>query len=238
VCLVFVECVAGCGGSGSGGSGGGLPAGVVASVGGRVVSLGTLEHWARAEGKLANMAQIGAANPAWVQPDPPSYRGCAARLAPAGATAAVLAGLRRTCQASYHDLQSKALAYLLRLMWEEQQAAEEHIPLTRPELEREYQTYTRGAYPNPGELQQLLAYAGLSVADETQRIKKNMLEGKLQERALQRVHADAGNKASEHAAQVRESAKLARLLDETNCRPGYLVEVCRQYRGVMREKVE
>jgi hypothetical protein len=237
VCLVCVACVVvvGCGGAG-----GGLPAGVVAAVGARQVSMATLEHWAQVEGKLANETQPGVPNQAWVQPDPPSYAGCVARLEPAGqaTSTAVAARLRYACEASYRDLESKALNYLLRLMWEEQEAVEQHITLTRPEIEREYEVFTRREFPEPGELQRLLSYSGMSVADEMMRIKKDMLQTKLQVRLVQQLRAAIGNAPAERAAHAALTNRQARLLNETNCQTGHLVEVCRQYRGVMRIAVQ
>ncbi len=231
VCVVVVGC---------GGAGGGLPGGVVAAVGDREVSLGTLEHWARVEGKLANQAQPGVPNQAWVQPDPPSFGGCVARLEPAGqaTSSAGAARLRDVCEASYRDLQSKALNYLLRLMWEEQEAGEQHITLTRPEVEHEYEVFTRREFPEPGELQRLLSYSGMTVADEMMRIKKDMLQTKLQVRLVQQLRAVAGNAPAERAARAALNGGRARLLNETNCQAGHLVEVCRQYRGVMRIAVQ
>jgi hypothetical protein len=240
--LACVACVVGvvlggCGGSGSGG----LPAGVVAAVGNHQVSLITLEHWARVEGELANEATSNAANPEWDKPDPPAYTGCIARLGPSGParTPAVIAAARRACKASYHELQQKALAYLLRKIWDEEQAAEQHIRLTSTEVEREYQIFTRREYPEPGELGRMLAYSGMSVADEMLRIKQNMLQERLLLKAAPILRAAEGHGPAERAAQARiTTIPEDRLLNKTNCRAGYVVEVCRQYRGNQRVTVK
>ena len=230
--LVVCGVLVGCGGSG-GGSGG-----VVAVVGGRVISRGMLEHWAGVQGRLANQAQVGVANPAWVAPDPPSYRGCVARLASARASAGVLASVRAACAASYWNQQSKALDFLVRLMWEEQELAEAHLRLTSAEVEREYGVFVAREYPVAEELARELAYAGMSVADEMLRVKKDMLQTRLGEHQVEQQRAAAGDSRAERALLAGEDALAARLLDETDCRAGYVIEDCRQYRGVMRERVE
>lgn len=236
LCVVCVV-VAGCGSGG----GGGLPVGVVAAVGGHRVSLGTLEHWAGVEGQLANEGAPGVADAGWVRPDPPGYAGCIAGLngGKRPASEALAGRLRRSCRETYRALQVKALTYLLRVIWNEEQAAEQHIQLTSGEVEREYRVFTRREYPVPGELERMLAYAGMSVADEMLRIKHNMLEEKLLLRLASRMRAVAGRGVAERAAQARILiGSQARLLNETNCRAGYVVEVCRQYRGIQRVRVK
>jgi len=231
VCVGLVGC---------GGSGGGLRAGVVAVFAGREVSLVMLEHWARVEGKIANEAQPGQVNRDWTEPDPPLYARCVARLEPAGQTASpgVLARYRGACEASYQEQRDKALNYLLRGMWEEQEATEAHIEPTAAEVEQAYEGFTRREYAEPGELQRVLAYTGMSVADEMLRVKRNMLEAKLFLRLGHEVQGAKGNPVAERALRVATAARLARLLEETDCRVGFAVEACRQARGVMRVKVE
>jgi hypothetical protein len=222
VCVV----VAGCGGSGSGGG----PGSGVAAVGSRVVSLGVLEHWARVEGALANQAQLGVVNAAWVAPDPPSYKTCVTRLEQPGevVSAAVVAKLKGVCRESYRNDQRKALDYLLREMWYEQRASEAHLAPTSAEVEHEYEVYTRREY-GPGQLAKLLAYSGMSVANEMLRVKINMLEERLLLRLAHQTRAAAGNAQALSALHTTEASQLARLLSETTCRAWIVIEECRGY---------
>jgi hypothetical protein len=239
VCVLCVVCVvvAGCGGSG--GSGGGLPGGVVAVFGSRVVSLALLEHWTRAEDALATEAEPGVPNEAWVRPDPPSYKGCIARLEQPGtpATTAVLARLKGVCRASYRVWQGKALDFLLRQYWEEQRASELHIAPSSAEVDHEYQVYVAREYGG-GQLQKILADTGLSIADEKMRIKGDMLEERLLVHLGDQARADAGNTRAQAALQASRDSAYARLLNETTCSAWILVEECREYRGVIREHVK
>jgi hypothetical protein len=237
VCVLCVVCVvvAGCGGSG----GGGLPGGVVAVVGSRVVSLALLEHWARAQGALANEVAPGVSNGAWVRPDPPSYRGCIARLEQPGVavSATLLARLKGACRESYRVYQGKALDFLLRQYWEEQLASELHLAPTSSEVEHEFEVYTSREYGG-GQLQKLLADTGMSVADEMMRIKGDMLEERLLGHLGRLVRATAGNARAQAALRASQDREYARLLSETSCSAWILVEECREYHGVMRENVK
>jgi hypothetical protein len=240
VCVLCVVCVvvAGCGGSGGSG-GGGLPGGVVAVFGSRVVSLALLEHWTRAEDALATEAEPGVPNEAWVRPDPPLYKSCVARLEQPGtpASATLVARLKGVCRGSYRTWQRKALSFLLRQFWEEQSASEDHIAPTNSELEHEYQVYVAREYGG-GLLQKMLADTGLSVADERMRIKGDMLEERLFVYLGRQARADAGNRRALAALQARRDSEYARLLSETTCSAWILVEECREYHGVMRENVK
>jgi hypothetical protein len=241
--LVGVLClvgVVGCGGSGSGGGlgSGGLPVGVVAVVGGHRVSVGLIGHWTHVEGRIASEVEPGVGDSKWVEPDPPSFSVCARRLAPEGsAGGGLVAYYRGECRKEYGDLQTKALVYLLRYFWDLEQAAAQGIRVSAGEVERAYQVYTQREYPQPGELQRLLSYSGMSVADEMLRVKKSMLEGKLLLSLAGRLRAVSGSSPERLAEQAQiKRGELTRLLSETSCRAGYVVEVCRQYRGTQRVK--
>jgi hypothetical protein len=238
VCVLCVVCVvvAGCGGSGRSG---GLSGGVVAVVGSRVVSLAWLEHWAGVEGALANEVEPGVSNPAWVRPDPPSYRGCVARLEPSGVavTAALVARLKGVCRESYGNDQRKALDFLLREYWEEQLASEFHIAPTSGEIGQEYEVYTSREYGG-GQLQKLFADTGMSVADERMRVESDMLEERLLMHLGRQARAAAGNPRAQAALRASQDSQYARLLSETTCSAWIVVEECREYHGVMRENVK
>jgi hypothetical protein len=228
--------VAACGGSGGGGggggegAGGGLPVGVVAVFGGRVVSFGLVDHWAVLEGRLAREEV----------PVPPAFTQCIRNFEGSDRDpgAKVVARYRYACEGNYIGLQTRALTYLLRLMWDEQLAAEQHLSVSAKEVQEAYRVYTQREYPGAA-LAELYARTGMSVADEALRIKKNMLEGKLELALVGRLRRVQGRGAAALAAQNRILVgSEARLLDETNCRKGFVVEVCRQYRGTMREVVK
>jgi len=229
--VVAVGVVVGVGGCGGGG---GLPAGVAVQVGGRSISEASLVRWTRVEGALASdVGAPGGRSFGWAMPEPPAYTACIRVLEQAERRPAGTA--KKVCEETYLALRGKILAILVGMMWDEGIAAEKGIAPSETELDQQERAFIQREYPQPGAFQQYLAATGLTRADERLRIKRNLLELKLREKQAQEYRAVAGDSPREREARLKLGVQsTSKWLEKTNCRPGYIVIYCRQYRGVQR----
>jgi hypothetical protein len=225
---------------GCGSDRGGLPGDVVAQVGSHSISKATLAHWTRVEGALARVGVPSEGHATWVMPEPPDYAACIARLEANASKATGRKSLTKTqfksrCELDYHELQRKALSILIQTLWYEGMAAEEGTSLTTAELNQAYRQFIQREYSEHEGFSRYLAATGLNASDELLRVRKNLLETKLRQKLERELRAVRGRGTRERELQLKiEVGSTGKWLAKTNCRAGYVVLYCRQYRGPQR----
>jgi hypothetical protein len=233
--------VAGCGGSATGEKGGrgeattaavtagrgGIPADSVAVVGGTPVTRAAVNHWM---GTLAGGDYYGlsghAAIPAGLVAEPPNYAGCVAALEAAAAKASVPTPpgphLLTKCQQLYQALKVQATAFLVNSEWIAGAYREEGIEVTEKEVLQRFQRWrVEHGYVSAAALSSYLSGQRRSQADQLVVLKLDLLSDRAQQKF----------KAGGQAELTRLTEAGRRWTRKTDCRPGYVVERCRQYGG-------
>jgi hypothetical protein len=214
-----------------------LLAGTVARVNGHVITLTELRHWIRVVGNTAYLSNTGVPSPSWAMPEPPAYKECVKHLKSTFApglplTSAVNAHFKRLCEASLANLRQKALRYLIQAIWDEEQAMESGLVPSGAEVTHEYRHYVEREYPVPGALQKILDYSGMTVTDLRFRVRDFMLSRRLWARLENAMSRVQGHGAAELAKQNELTVGARnKLVNATSCRAGYVIEVCREYKG-------
>ncbi len=130
--------------------------------------------------------------------------------------------LGATGNASHH-----ALGFLITSQWVIGEAAARHMSVSEAEVKQRFVQLARQSFPKAGSLQNYLARSGESEADLLARIKVELLASHIA------AHVTEGKDASQRSASLAafERTFQARWKGLTSCRPGYVMEDCREYRG-------
>jgi hypothetical protein len=232
--LVGVVVLVGCGGGSSSSSSssgaGGLGAGVVASVGSRVVSEAVLDHWVSVQAVTDYDVSGQHPAPVGVVPDPPRFAGCIALLRAGGhlqpGTPAKPVGkisnseLLGLCESTYKGLREHVLSILLSWAWWQNEAAALGISVPEEEVARKFAVYRDGAFKSALAYKRYLEVTGQSLADEYLRERMDIITLKLLE------HFQAQGQLE--AYDLSFSRKWA---EKTTCRAGDIVPNCSEYHG-------
>jgi hypothetical protein len=241
--LLVLLGVSGCGGSHSnppggghgnpaGGGQGGVPGEVVAKVGRTTVTEPELNHWMStlAGGDFYEIGR-GHAVPLRLASEPPDYAACVASLKTAAAKASSgragttppaskvnPAQLLDKCHELYAALRLQATTYVIEGAWLIAVAAALGVKAGEAEVQSMLRQIKAREYPGPGQFQRYLTNSRRSLADELFVIKLDVLEQRL------------GQQLSTHVKQIQLLEAGHRVTAETDCRPGYVVPHCRQFR--------
>lgn len=208
------------------------PGEVVAKIGGTAVTRPELNHWMStlAGGDFYEVGRRHAV-PARLASEPPDYAACVASLQAAAAnthrgqgsaTSPPLAvnatQLLQKCHELYVALRLQATAYVVEGQWLTAVAAAVGVRASEAEVQSLLREIKAREYPRPGEFQRYLASSRRSLADELFVVKLDVLERRL------------GQQMSTHAKQIKLLEAGHKVTAETDCRPGYVVPHCRQFK--------
>lgn len=121
----------------------------------------------------------------------------------------------------------QALSFLITSEWVVREAAARHITVTDAEVRQRFDQLVRKQFPKPGSLQKFLAKAHETEADLLARIKVELLTARIE------AQVTKGKKGAQRTATLRKfSEKFQKHWKSlTNCKPGYVMEDCNQYKG-------
>ena len=128
------------------------------------------------------------------------------------------AQLLAKCHELYVALRLQATAYVIEGDWLIAVAAALGVRASEAEVQSGLRQVKTREYPAPGQFQSYLTNSRRSLADELFVVKLNVLE--------QRI----GKQIGTHAQQVALLEAGHRVTAETDCRPGYVVLHCRQFK--------
>jgi hypothetical protein len=239
ISALVVSLLAIVGAAGCGGGGGGIPAGAVAQVGDTAITTAELNHWMSTlvGGDFYEVGR-GHPAPAGLVSEPPNYARCVASLeaamprtraasstpgsSPASDTA-THPNLLVKCHQLYQALRFQTAAYLVNARWTTAVYADLGITASDADVQRLLAEVKEREFPKPGQFEQYLAINHRSLADELFVLRLNVLSNKLARRA----HAEGTR-----AVIRRLSEAGQKWTAKTECRPGYVVQHCRQFRKV------
>lgn len=225
--------LASCGGSSTNSASGGAagdPNEIVARVGATTITRAAVSHWmsALAGGEYYEVSRNHTI-PAGLASDPPNYGGCVAGLegaeasSPAGSPKPSSVHLLSKCQQLYQALKTQATAFLVATEWTIASDRELGITASDQEVLGLFKRVRASAYPSDSRLHEYLAARRLTLPDLLLQTRLNLLAQK----ALQKIGPTGPGKA----VTASFNAAWTRWAQKTDCRPGYVVEHCRQYKS-------
>jgi hypothetical protein len=208
---------------------------VVAQVGASVITKPELNHWMStlAGGDFYEIA-LGHPLPRGLVSEPPNYDACATRLravaqsANSDAANTALAApeqsqaqLKTKCRQLYLAIRLQAITYLVESHWILETAATgAGVTPTNAEVNAMLKQIKTNEYPRNGQFQRYLANSSRSLADELLVVRMDVVSRKLEQKV-----SDEGRQARLKLAEAGEKVTA-----RTNCRMGYVVPHCRQFR--------
>jgi hypothetical protein len=214
---------------GAGGCGGdpGIPGNAVAQVGNEAIGKATVDHWMSAFLRGDYYEKVGAIMPRGLFPEPPDYATCVSTLTaittpPSGSRGPAVGQLKTKCAQLYEGIKLQTIGFLLTYQWSLGQGAEHGLKLSRAELEQEFKRVQAEHFPTETELQHYLIDHGLTIADELILVTRNVETAKL----LHKLNEQGGEKA----LITYYKRSIPKWTMKTSCRPGYVVEQCKEYK--------
>ncbi len=227
VCLMVIGLTA-CGSASSTASSdpsGSLPGNAVAQVGSVVITKTMLAGEMAATFGGDYFEAIGDVAPTALVSEPANLSACVAELKvvlAARRSSAPAAQSRQKCEQLYEAIKEQALVTLLSDQWYIGLDAEEGVKVSNAEVEEGLRRLEARDFPKKGEFQAYLADHRWPVAQELLLEKMDLLAGEI----LARLKAPGGRRIA--TALNNASNKW---VERTNCRAGYIVVHCRQYRA-------
>jgi hypothetical protein len=224
--LSALVCLAGCGGDASGT--------IAAKVGATTISGAAVAHWMSVIDAAASTAP---GQPPFKPPVPPGYVACIAYLrawAPwakpvGGRPAPTSRRLKAQCEYEYEKLKLKALYFLISSVWLTGEAAELGVRVTDAQW-RARLAVLKSQFPNEAAFRLYFVKIGLTIADLLAEIKQNVFAELIQrklEKENDRRHLTTAQR--QRVLNRFGSQFKAKWRSRTDCRPEYLVPICRQY---------
>jgi hypothetical protein len=220
--LAATLCLAACGGGSDA---------VVARVGGHSITTGALDRWAAIEAVLSYEVNPTQPAPKGVVPDPPSYANCIAYLR---ATPTTLIAptqkpttpqLKTRCKQKQETLRRHMLDILITNFWLEGEGAAKGLAVSEAEINQAL----GGQFPTQAAFRNFLKITGEKASDERALLRANLMATKLQRAVATRKGLTAAQRQQALARFTSEfTAKWSAL---TSCKPGYVVQECKQYKG-------
>jgi hypothetical protein len=218
---------AGCGGASGNGDA------VVAQVGRTPITEATLNHWMATFVRGDFYQAVGSKAPAGLATNPPNYDSCvkaAKTLAPgpsSGKRILSAAQLEHRCRVLYRDVRHEALSYLISVLWAVGQAAEIGKHVSDQQIQHYLGEIVKEQYKTQQAFTTYLANKGWSLADMQYILKKNILSEQLNTDAKAKASQLGGGKQAFMKVILRRNAQWTA---KTNCRAGYVVWQCQEYK--------
>lgn len=144
------------------------------------------------------------------------------------AVTAALGGAKQQGGAASSTVRNQALAFLITSRWVLDEAARRGVSVSAAEAHGRLAQSEAKQFPKPGDLQRFLASSGgETTADLLERSRLELLEAKIAQ------HVTAGKSGAQATAALDRfrGAFESRWRAKTTCRPGYVMEDCREYTG-------
>ncbi len=121
----------------------------------------------------------------------------------------------------------QALGFLITSEWVLGEAAARHVEVSEAEVKQRYAQLVHESFPKAGSLKKYLAKSGETEADLLARIKVELLASKIAAKVT------AGKSSAQRTAMLTafEKSFHAHWKAYTDCKSGYVMEDCKQYKG-------
>lgn len=232
--MLVLSGLAACGSSGTvdRGTGGdpakaGGPTDAVAEVGSHVITKAELNRWmANMLGEDYYVDSTHRVPQHHLVSDPPNYPACISGLEAIGPVPVkrramiTVAELGTKCQQLYRAIRQQALTFLVASYWSIAFAHDHGIDVSDAEVREHLRQMKAERFPRKGELENYIANRDRAFADELFLFKLNLIE--------QRLLKDSKLGGRVNTKLLAEAEAANQTVD---CRPEYVVQHCKQYRG-------
>jgi len=206
---------------------------VAVRVGATPISAAMVAHWMSVIDANASTAP---GQSSFKPPIPPRYTACIAYLRAYAPWAKSVNGrpaptskLKAQCAYEYEKLKLKALYFLISSVWLAGEAAELGVGITQAEMRQRLAAFKQ-QFPTAQGFRQYLAKMGLTTADLRLEIGQNTLPETIQHKLEGENDKRGLTPAQRQRMLDRFGAEFkAKWRSRTDCRPGYVVPICRQY---------
>jgi hypothetical protein len=199
---------------------------VVAQVGEYPLTRAQVDHWMlHFAGGDYSIVSRNATVPDGLVSDPPDYARCVASLE-AAAAKSPLGGAKETgvqlvgkCRQLYQALKTQATSFLVSTQRTIGLGRDLGVTASEAQVQRLFQQAKAREYPTGADLHRYLATKRWTLADVLLQTKLEVLGDAI----IKKIHTPQGR------AKLSEAERL--WTEKTDCKPGYVVEYCKQYKG-------
>jgi hypothetical protein len=184
-------------------------------------------HWMAIGAATVEMPKASGRVPQPVVYEPPAFTACVAHLQISAPKSTTAAQLKAKCVRVYQNIQVRILHFLITGYWVRGEAAEQHVSITRAEVRTRFEEERRAHYATAASFRRLKEASGQTDQDLEFAVETQALSTKLFER-FARAHPHASSQQATIAAFNR--GLRGNWIARTDCRPGYIVPDCRQYK--------
>lgn len=132
-------------------------------------------------------------------------------------------------RATYSTLKSQTLGFLITSAWVAGEAANLGVSVSAAEVQRRLDQTKAERYPEAVEFKRFLASSRQTEADLQLRLKSELLKSKVTERVTASKSATTEVKILLNQFQKSFETRWRKI---TSCRPSYVVEQCREFKGL------
>jgi hypothetical protein len=203
------------------------PADIVIRVGGATISKATYEHWMSIGEATVEAPKPTGPLPKAIEYQPPRFTACVAHLRESAGDSRSPAVLQAACRRTYEGIRARILNFLITGYWLRGEAARAHTSVSSAEVHRRFEQEREQNYPTAASFRRLEQASRQTEPDLEFAVETEMLSARL----LARFAAETGHGESEQQAVAAFNARIkSAWVPRTNCRPGYVMRDCRQYR--------
>ena len=192
-----------------------------------------LDHWMRAVVATDFRVSVGTKAPKGLASEPKDTNECskaAMKIVPrtfAGKLKLSDAEIAKKCRELHVAIRNQAIQYLLSAQWTMLEAKELGVQLSDAELHKEFLRWRANSYKTDAKFQEYMRERGLVLSDVLYQLRRNILVTRILPKFQARVRKAGGGE--------KVYAKLAleryhKLIEKTSCKPGYVMEDCKEYR--------
>ncbi len=217
-----------------------MPADAVAEVDGTVITKSAFRHWLHVAAVRDYDLHAQTPVPSGVVPDPPRYVLCVAHLQALAAQPST-AGLVQTnvpfkkqCEERYESLRQQTLGSLISAYWLISEGKARGLVATDKAVRQFLEMTLKGQYSTKAEFESSLANSGETIADQVFRAKIKVFSIKIEKQY--KANDDGSGVNSAYGKFITRFPK--KWAPKTNCRKGYVVPNCKQYRGKLAPEVQ
>ncbi len=211
--------------------GGGVPGDAVAQVDGSPIAKATFDHWMDVAAASTGTSATSRA----VVPVPPDYTACISQLEGAlakparGKKTPSAAHLKSACEQRYKSLETRVLAYLISADWVIGEGVSLGVKLSDAEVKKQFVKEKVAEFPEVAKFQAFLRSSGETVSDLLLSVKLRLLQQKIEQRVVKnKGHVTHAQQQAAFTQFVKNFKR--KWLAKTECRPGYIVVDCKQYK--------
>jgi hypothetical protein len=213
------------------GCGDGIADNVAVRVGKTSIAAATVAHWMSV---IAGEVSTAPGQPEPEVPQPPRYTRCIAYRARyptvPGQPTPTAGRLKQECELEFQKEKLKALYFLIPYTWVSGEAAQLGVSVTDQALRRQIAQLEKQG-PSEAELRKFFVGTRGTVADLLSRLKLNLLMTRVQQKLEHERATPAQTVEQRQQALNRFSEQFVRRwTTQTDCRPAYVVPICRQYK--------